>query len=45
MQIEAFSFSMDFRQILKANPVFELIGKMPMKIETYVVGGLRPDVS
>ncbi len=44
MQIEAFSFSMDFKQILKTNPVFELIGALAGDLETYVVGGYVRDL-
>lgn len=44
MQIEAFSFSMDFSQILKTNPAFELIGELAGNVETYVVGGYVRDL-
>ncbi len=44
MQIEAFSFSMDYSKHINSNAILKLIGEVAGQIETYVIGGYVRDL-
>ena len=43
-EVEAFSFSMNYSQYIKSNPILKLIGEAAGETETYVVGGYVRDL-
>lgn len=44
MEIEAFSFSMNYSQHIRSNSILKLIGEVAGQVETYVVGGYVRDL-